>query len=341
MGALPDVTAILIASHEAPEPLLDVVASLRRQTLAPTQVICVDQSEDGRFAARLAQAEPHVEVVSTQGRNLGYPSACNLAAGGARGEALLFLNPDAQADPHCVEHLGRALSEHPRAAVAGAQVLLPDGRVNAGDNPLHLSGLSWAGRYGAPPEDGPPRPVAVCSGAALLVRRSAFEQLGGYTEGFFMYYDDVDLAWRARLRDWQVLFCPRAQVVHDYEFEKGTHKWLYLERNRWWCLLAHLQGRTLVALLPLLAAVEGATWLHAARQGWLAEKAAAWRLLWRDRSALRRRRRQVQASRCVGDREILSLMVAEVDSPFLGAAAPGRAAPLLRAYRRLLLALAA
>ena len=126
-------------------------------------------------------------------------------------------------------------------------MLLPDRhRVNAGDNVLHLSGLSWAGRYGLEVEAGPPRPAAVVSGAALLARRSAFEALGGYTEGFFMYYDDVDLAWRARLAGWEVLFCPEARVVHDYEFLKGDYKWRYLERNRWWCLLAYFELRTLV-----------------------------------------------------------------------------------------------
>ena len=60
---------------------------------------------------------------------------------------------------------------------------------------------------GEPREDGPPRDVAVASGAALLVRRAAFEQLGGYHPSCFLYYDDVDLAWRARL-DWAPMGTP-------------------------------------------------------------------------------------------------------------------------------------
>jgi GT2 family glycosyltransferase len=335
MAPAATVTAVLVGYDTSAEALAEVVASLRGQTLAPSQIVCVDQSADRRFLERLSGAEG-VDVIRPA-RNLGYSSACNLAARAARGEYLLFLNSDAVADPDCIEQLVDALARHPDAAVAGAQVLLPDReRVNAGDNALHITGLSWAGRYGLAPEHGPPRSVAVASGAALMVRAGVFDALGGYTEGFFMYYDDVDLAWRARLEGWQVLFCPSANVVHEYEFVKGDYKWRYLERNRWWCLLAHLEARTLVALAPLLLAVEAAILARAAREGWLGAKLGAYRLLWSDRAALWARRREVQRSRRVGDRTILALMTGRVDSPFLASPAIRRADGVLDAYRRLL-----
>ncbi len=332
------VSAVLIGYDGPAETLGQSVRSLRKQTLAPAQIICVDQSSDGRFD-RLLRGSADVEILRPEA-NLGYPSACNRAALAATGEYLLFLNPDAEADPTCVEQLAMALADRPDVGVAGAQVLLPDRcRVNAGDNVLHLSGLSWAGRYGLPVENGPPRPAAVVSGAALLVRRSAFEALGGYTEGFFMYYDDVDLAWRSRLAGWEILFCPRARVRHEYQFVKGGYKWLYLERNRWWCLLAHLELRTLLALAPLLLAVEAAIWVRAARERWLDAKIGAYRSLWNDRHALIARRREIQAARRIGDRAIVERMTATVDSPFLTSPAVRRAEPGLRAYRRVVLRL--
>jgi GT2 family glycosyltransferase len=329
------VSALLVGYDASAEALSAAVASLRNQTLAPSQIVCVDQSVDGRFQRHLSGAEG-VEVIRPA-RNLGYSSACNLAARAADGEYLLFLNSDAEADPDCVEQLVDVLTRHPDAAIAGAQVLLP-GRmqVNAGDNQLHITGLSWAGRYGLPPEHGQPRPAAVVSGAALLVRRSAFVAIQGYTEGFFMYYDDVDLAWRARLNGWEVLFCPSANVVHEYEFVKGGYKWRYLERNRWWCLLAHLEARTLVALAPLLLAVEAAILARAVRERWLVAKLDAYRLLWSDRGALWARRREIQRSRRIGDGPILARMTGRVDSPFLASAAISRLAPLLGLYHRLL-----
>ena len=331
------MTAILVGYDNEPQDLLGAIRSLREQTVVPTQIICVDQSADGRFERALRGAAPELELLRLH-ENIGYASACNRAGRLATGNYLLFINPDAEAERSCLEHLLGAIAGRDDTAVAGAQVLLPDRhRVNAGDNVLHLSGLSWAGRYGLEVEDGPPRPAAVVSGAALLARRSAFEALGGYTDGFFMYYDDVDLAWRARLAGWEVLFCPGAKVVHDYEFLKGNYKWRYLERNRWWCMLAYLELRTLVLLVPLLLAVEIAIWSRAVSEGWAGAKFEAYRALWADRRALYARRREMQRTRRISDRPILERMSAGVDSPFLASSTSRRTEPLLRAYRRALL----
>ncbi|MGZ4197237.1 MAG: glycosyltransferase family 2 protein [Solirubrobacteraceae bacterium] len=337
MSEWPTVTAIVVGYDSSAGDMARLLGSLRAQTRPPTQILCVDQSSDRRFAAAL-DGDSDTEVLVPVS-NLGYSSGCNFAARRATGDCLLFINPDAEADPRCIEHLADALASWPGSALAGAQVLLPGGRtVNAGDNVLHLSGLSWAGRYGLPVEDGPPRPAAVVSGAALLVRRDAFEAVGGYTEGFFMYYDDVDLAWRLRLASHEVLFCPAARVTHDYEFSKGSYKWRYLERNRWWCLLAHLELRTLLALAPLLLAVEAAIWRRAIAEGWADAKLSAWRLLWSDRHALAARRTEIQAGRRIGDRQVLERMRAEVDSPFLASTLIRMLQAALRAYRRLVLA---
>lgn len=337
MSESPTVTAIVVGYDSSTADMARLLGSLRAQTQPPIQILCVDQSPDGRFTAAF-DGDRDTEVLVPV-RNLGYSSGCNFAARRAIGECLLFINPDTEADPHCIEHLAAGLASWPGAALAGAQVLLPGGRtVNAGDNVLHLSGLSWAGRYGLPVEDGPPRRAAVVSGAALLVRRDAFEAAGGYTEGFFMYYDDVDLAWRLRLASHEVLFCPAARVTHDYEFSKGSYKWRYLERNRWWCLLAHFELRTLLTLAPLLVAVEAAIWARAMAEGWAGAKLAAWRLLWSDRRALAARRTEIQAGRRTGDRPIIERMRAEVDSPFLASTPIRSLQAALRAYRRLVLA---
>lgn len=333
------VTAVIVCYDGTPEDVARLTQSLREQSLPPTQILCVDQSPDGRFAQLFESVDPGLEVLVPPD-NLGYPSACNLAARRASGAYVFFVNPDALVDSSCVERLVGTLAARPDAAVAGAQVILPDGTVNAGDNVLHLSGLSWAGRYGLPIEDGPVRAAAVVSGAALLVRRDAFEAVGGYTEGFFMYYDDVDLAWRLRLAGWEVLFCPAAHVVHDYEFAKGNYKWTYLERNRWWCLLAHFELRTLLALAPLLLAVEAAVWARAASEGWAGSKLDSWRLLWASRRNLLARRREIQNGRRIGDRAIIERMTAQVDSPFLASGAPRRTRPLMTAYRHAALRLA-
>ncbi|HET6449341.1 MAG TPA: glycosyltransferase family 2 protein, partial [Conexibacter sp.] len=270
--------------------------------------------------------------------NVGYVRACNRAAAAARGSWLLFLNPDAPAERDCLARLRAAGEEASDIAVVGAQVLLPDGeRVNAGENPVHLTGLCWSGRFEQPREQGPPRDVLAVSGAALMVRADVFAALGGFEPDYFMYHDDVDICWRARLAGWRVRFVPQATVVHDYAFEKGNGKWFWLERNRAWTVLSNYGTGTLLLLAPLLLATEVAVLALALRGGWAREKLRAWGALLRALPTLLRWRRRVQRLRRTPDAEIVELMTARMDTPLLDAPAVQRAGPLLAAYRAVVL----
>jgi GT2 family glycosyltransferase len=149
------VTAILIGYDEPPDLLVRAATSLRRQRLAASQMLCVGHSVDARVERAFAAYDRSIEVVPVR-RDLGYPSSCNVGAACATGDYLLFLSPDAEADPDYLQPLVGACEADPTVAIAGAQVLFPGrARVNAGDNPLHLSGVSWAGRYGEAPELSP------------------------------------------------------------------------------------------------------------------------------------------------------------------------------------------
>jgi GT2 family glycosyltransferase len=328
------VTAVVVSYADA-AATREAVESLLGQTRPPVEVVVVDNHPSRPAAAALVGLD--VELVRPPA-NLGFAPAVDLAAGRARGEWIFVLNPDAVAEPDCLERLLEAAEDD--VGLVGAQVLLGDGtHTNAGDNPLHVSGLSWSGRYREPREDGPPRDAAVVSGAAMLVRARAFRDLGGFPPGFFLYQEDVDLAWRMRLAGWRVRYCPRAGVRHDYEFGKGNEKWFWLERNRLWVVLSNYDALTLLALAPLLAGVEAAVLLLAARGGWLAEKLRAYAALGRALPSLVRWRRRVQAARAVSDREILLATVGRMETPLLRSPLLVVGNPLLERYRRAVIAL--
>ena len=227
----------------------------------------------------------------------------------------------------------------PGIGLVGAQILLEDGETrNAGDNPLHPTGISPAGGYGEEREAGEPRDVAVVSGACSLIRLAAFADLGGLVEEFFFYYDDVDLAWRASIAGMRVVYCPDAAARHGYEFARRGHKWFYLERNRLFSVLANYEARTLIMLGPLLLVTELGLLAVAAREGWLSQKLGSYASLFGLRGRLRAQRRAVQGSRRRPDSEILDLMDERLDSALLS---PGPAAlanafcvPYMRVVRR-------
>lgn len=328
------VTAIVV-SYAEPHATCATVESLLRQQPPPEEVVVVDNHPDAPLAGVIGTPPERVRLLPPEG-NVGYVLACNRAAAAARGAWLWFLNPDAPAGDGCLGALLTA-AEPDGVAIVGAQVLLPDERVNAGDNPIHLTGLCWSGRFGEPREHGPARDVAAVSGAALMVRRAAFESLGGFEPSYFMYQDDTDICWRARLAGWRVRFVPEAVVSHDYVFDKGLKKWFWLERNRWWTLLSNYQARTLLLLAPLLIATELGILALALRDGWWREKLRAWASLLRGARRLRRHRARVQALRRVGDAELLERMTARLETPLLHSPLVVRAGPALDAYRSLVL----
>jgi GT2 family glycosyltransferase len=330
----PTVTAVVV-SYRSPR-LPDTLNSLLQQSCAVHEVLLVDNDPQDPLEGIEGVSEKL--RVLRPGANLGYTGAANLAAREATGEWLWFLNPDAVAAGDCLATLLAAVDSHD-VVVVGAQVLLPDGRVNAGANPVNLAGISWSGGYGRPREHAPPRDVAAVSGASLLVRRERFLELGGLCPFFFMYVDDTDLAWRVRLGGGRVRYCPAAVVVHEYEFDKGREKWFYLERNRAWALLANLQLRTLVLLSPVLLATEAAVLARAARDGWLREKLRAWVALLAAVPALLRWRRAVQAARRIPDASVLALFVGGLQTDLPDMPVPGWVNASLERYRRLVLRL--
>jgi GT2 family glycosyltransferase len=331
------ITAVVV-SFADPVACERAIASLADQSLAPVEVLVVDNDPRGASAEGLAASSVSNMRVLHPGVNLGYTRAANLAAREARGEWLFFLNPDAVARKDCLERLLEAVDDVD-VAVVGAQVLLPDGRINAGDNPMNIVGISWSGGYGQPREHGPARDTAAVSGAALLVRRRAFLDVGGLCPYFFMYVDDTDLAWRMRLCGLRVRYCPEAVVVHDYEFDKGAHKWFYLERNRAWALLSNLRLRTLVLLAPALLGVEAMVMFRAVSEGWLREKARAWVSLFAQIRRLLRWRRFVQITRNVSDYRVMGRFLGGIQTRLIDTGLPRWVNPCMECYRCLLLRL--
>ncbi|MGQ9518448.1 MAG: glycosyltransferase family 2 protein, partial [Anaerolineae bacterium] len=156
--------------------------------------------------------------------NLGFAVAANRAAGPARGEFLWFLNPDTMVEAEAPANLLTALEKNPGIGAAGPQLLTPAGRpyiLSARCFPTFwtellekagLQGLSFS-RLAVTPGDETAEVPAV-SGAALCVRRRAWEEIGGFDERYFLYVEDIDLCRALRAAGWKIYYVGRAKVRH-------------------------------------------------------------------------------------------------------------------------------
>ena len=273
------------------------------------EVILVDNASTDGSADYVRRSFPQVRLCPTAS-NIGFGAGANLGARQARGRYLAFLNPDTLAETGWLEALLQALEDHPQAALATSQILLlqdPE-RTNTRGNEIHISGLTLCRGMGLPRQDGgTPVKVPAVSGAAFVARRPVFEALGGFDETFFLYMEDTDLSWRARLAGYHCLYVPRSVVCHDYTLRFGPQKTFYQERNRYLMLLKSLRWPTLLALLPALMLAEAVTWgfVLLREPGRWRNKLRAYAWILRHRREIAGVRQATQSLRRTRDRDLL------------------------------------
>ena len=273
--------------------------------------------------------------VMSPGENLGFAAGNNLGAREATGDVLVFLNPDTVVSPGAVAGLVEPLQD-PSIGIVTARLRLLDRpeTLNSAGNEVHVTGIAWAGSYGKPATSvAAVEDVPFPSGAAMAIRRDLFEELGGFTEELFMYQEDLVLGWRVRLRGLRVVVNPAADVLHEYDFGRNPDKHYLLERNRLVFVLSSFSPRLLLLLLPVLASAEVGMLGLALKEGWARDKVAGWGWLLRHAGWLRRQRRETQALRRVGDRELARYLSPVVAPAMIPVPSPVRAInPLVARY---------
>lgn len=233
-----DVVVVAYRSAALLGDCLDaIVSDLRGGTGAPAQtgVIVVDNASPDD-SARVAEGRDGVQVVVSPS-NLGFGGGCNLGAAAGNADYIFFVNPDARLEAGCTSRLMRELASEPSLAAVGPAVLDPAKgyrAVSAGFEPslrsiighyLLVGRVPLIGRWFAPlqlPRGTAERRPDWITGAALLVRRTAFESIAGFDESIFMYMEDVDLCRRLRESGWEIGYVPEAVVYHQLGGTQGA-----------------------------------------------------------------------------------------------------------------------
>lgn len=290
--------------------------------LAPVYV--VDNNSTDGSADFIAQTYPSVKLFK-QEKNLGFAGGNNIglkAALASGAEAVFLLNQDAELHLGTLDELARYLTLYPKVGAVQPAIILPDGKVNSLGNSFHYLGLAEAWGLGlSMPEaiarvtwlkEGEPPYV---SGAAVLLRSSALNQVGFFNDELFMYHEDLELSFRMRFYGWSLAVEPAAYVTHYYEPSRSLKQFYYMERNRFIVWLLYFKWPTLVLLFMPWLASELMLLLTSLTGGWFGVKLKSyvyflhfsnWRYLFK-------RRRKLQTVRQLTDRELLSLATSKIE----------------------------
>jgi GT2 family glycosyltransferase len=269
-------TAVIVPSWNSLALLPRCLDSLATQGPGLELLVVDNGSSDGSVEYLRDAGVPHLSLP----RNIGFAAAVNLGVARVAAAAVLVLNADTELEPGCVAALTRALEAdrslggvQPRILQldAGEAVDVAQARIYSAGQALLADGRAVEEGTGDQqrPELLVDREVFGVCGAACLLRRQLFAELGGYDERYFSFYEDVDLNVRARIAGWRFAYVPEAVVWHV-----GNASWLagFARPN---AENARLVGRNRLATqvkfmpvraLPRIAAVELGSLLRAARQ---------------------------------------------------------------------------
>jgi GT2 family glycosyltransferase len=222
--------SIIIVNWNSREYLKNCIASIFENTREILfEIVVVDSGSFDGCDQMLQQHYPEIRLIQAQ-ENLGFAKANNRAAEVVTGDILLFLNPDTVLVGSAIDTLYRAFQSMSKCGIAGGRLLNADGSVQTSciqafptilnktlDSEFLRSKWPNSSLWGVAPlnkEGVLPSPVEAISGACLLIRRSTFREVGGFSEEYFMYAEDVDLCHKVRKAGYTNYYVPKANLFH-------------------------------------------------------------------------------------------------------------------------------
>ncbi len=214
--------SVIIVTWNVREQLRTCLLALPAATKGlSTEIIAIDNGSTDAAAEMFADEFPEVRLLRNT-ENAGFARANNQGLALAGGRYVVLLNPDTEPPPQSLTDMVQFMDAHPGAGAAGPRLVRPDGTpqpyaFGEDPSPIYLLRRALAHRRGGYLHDwGVTEPLQAgwVSGACLVARRAAVEQVGGLDERIFMYFEDNDWCRRMRQGGWEVWYNPRAQMLH-------------------------------------------------------------------------------------------------------------------------------
>ncbi len=273
---------------------------------------------DQHWSYKAGTSLPNIHYLYNDGQDIGFAANNNIGFEKARElvcDYVHLTNEDTEVHPDYLLTAVDTAESDPKIGAIQSLILLGHERdlINSSGNAFHFLGFGYSNDYKSKVESMQMHEIGYASGAAVLVRMSALNDRL-FDNKFFMYHEDTDLSLDLRSRGYKIIVEPKSMVWHWYQFGKSQSVFYWMERNRLALAFSYYKLWTLFLLAPMALAMDLAITLFSIKNGWFDMK-------WKQTKELfdgnfwkwiRERRKRIQSSRTVGDRELLRLAVADI-----------------------------
>lgn len=248
------LVSVVIVNYNGKRFLQDCLSALQNQTYRHFEVILVDNASHDGSVQFTEENFPSVRIF-VQDTNLGFAGGSNAGIRISKGEFILTLNNDTIVSPDFIQELLQPMLSDPGIGMCGSKMVFPDGRINSTAICISRCGAAWDRGSGEPDQgqyDTAEEIFGPCAGAALY-RRTMLDDIGLFDEDFFLFMEDVDLAFRGRMAGWKCRYVPGAKVVHIHggtAIPRSAIAIYYVNRNTLWFVMKNFPVRTLIISIP-------------------------------------------------------------------------------------------
>jgi GT2 family glycosyltransferase len=312
MSSSPAVS-IVIVNWNGKRYLARCLSSLLSQTYRDFEIIVVDNGSGDGSVELIRGQFPMVRLIQNSS-NQGFAGPNNQGIEIARGRFIITLNNDTELPSHWLETLVSTAASYPEMGAFASLIVFDERRtmIDSAGLSVTLAGIGCQNRMGEDARDlREPAEVFGACAAAALYRRELLEDVGLFDPSYFAYYEDVDLAWRARLRGWRTLLVPQATVYHVHSGTSGrgsAFKKKLIVRNMLWTRLKNYPFPAWIVCLPLILAHDIIAVCLPLLRGDTDPVLGYWQGLRQARMAALARRPAVQSRRTASFRQMMPLM---------------------------------
>jgi hypothetical protein len=308
------VSVIFVNYNGKEDDIETCLSSLYKQTFKDFEVIFVDNDSQDDSIEYVKKNFPKVRIIESK-KNLGFAAGNNLGVRHARGKYVFILNLDTQIEKNCLKELVECAKRNRNSGLC-PKILFFDKRdkINTTGIAFSYLGFGWCDNLEKNDKDFlEEKELIFPSGAAFLIDKETFNEVGGFDKNYFIYYEDADLGWRLRLKGYKVVLAPKARVYHKYFFGRHPRKFYFAERNRIITILKNYEIKTLLLILPPFILTElGILFYSLMTDLFLSKLKGYWWIL-RNIDKIFENRREIQETRKVKDKDIVKYFLSKIE----------------------------